>query len=141
MPATSPPLFVGLVVAVPKAPALVGCGNPIRLRGKLDMLIVEEKIRIAAMPVANARKIELGNDVWEGEVYLVGDIRLWLNSKNDVDEGWAVAHRDHLSRNYYPIGGGRCAGSRGKIHVTTQSGIIWRGALASGSEDIIAVIG
>ena len=103
MPATSPPLFVGLVVAVPKAPALVGCGNPIRLRRKLDMLIVEEKIRIAAMPVANARIIELGDDVWEGGVYLVGDIRLWLNSKNDVDEGWAVAHRDHLSRNYHRL--------------------------------------
>ena len=75
---------MGLVVAVPKAPALVGCGDPIRLRRKLDMLIVKEKNRIAAMPVADARIIKLGNDVWEGEVDLVGDMRLWLNSKNDI---------------------------------------------------------
>jgi len=99
-----PPLRVGLIVAVPQTTTLISRRNPKGLLIELHMRVTKKHVGPPVVPVSHPEIAQRFDDVWEDNVYLIGNVSLRLNAKDGIDERRAIAYRDHLRRRYNSVG-------------------------------------
>lgn len=105
------------------------------------MRVAKKHVGRPIVPISHAEIAQGFDDEGEDDVYLIGNVGLGLSAKDGIDEGGAIAYRDHLRQRGNSVGGSGFSQAGLKIQVAAKAGIVWWRTLPDRAKGIVAVMG